>query len=92
MRTMVPMPHWGTQLEVLAGEGRIEIPVVGGTGQQVGQRSGQQLAAQFQLGSPVAIGHQTVVADAREARWQSVQQEAADELFGGDRHHLLLFR
>jgi hypothetical protein len=39
----------------------------------------------------VAIGHEAVIADARETWWQGVQQETADELLGGDRHHLLRF-
>ena len=35
----------------------------------------------------MAVGHQTVIADAWEAGRKSVQQEAADELRGGNGHH-----
>ena len=34
------------------------------------------------------IGHEPVVADTMEASRQDVHQEAADELVGGERHHL----
>ena len=33
-------------------------------------------------------GEQAVVADAMEAGWQDMDEEAADELFGGERHDL----
>ena len=39
----------------------------------------------------LAAGEQAVVADAMEATWQNVDQEAADELVGGERHELLSF-
>lgn len=36
-----------------------------------------------------SAGKQAVVADAVEALWQDVEQEATDELLGDQRHHLL---
>ena len=36
----------------------------------------------------MAIGEEAIVADAMEAVRQGVQQEAADELVGGERHDL----
>ena len=39
------------------------------------------------VGAP-AIGEETVVADAMEAAGQHVDEEAADELGDGERHHL----
>ena len=43
-------------------------------------RRREQLAAERELGGPVAVGEEAVVADAMEAVRQGVQQEAADEL------------
>ena len=34
-------------------------------------------------------GEQSIVADPMEPTWQSVEQEAADELIGGEGHDLL---
>jgi hypothetical protein len=42
-----------------------------------------------QLLLAVAVGQEAVVADALKAFGQNVQQEAADELGGGERHGLL---
>ena len=53
-------------------------------------RSGQQPAAQFEPGGAMTIGEEAVVADAMEAVGQRVQQEAADELVGVERHDLRL--
>ena len=46
----------------------------------------EQLTAQDQIFLFVAAGKQAVVPDALKARWQRMQQEAANELFGGDSH------
>ena len=45
--------------------------------------------ARATLSAQVARGEQAVVADAVEALWQHVDEEAADELVGGERHALL---
>src|ERR1017187_2684783 len=37
----------------------------------------------------MAVGQETVIADALEARRKGVLQEAPDEFFGGNSHHLL---
>jgi len=60
--------------------------MVGGTGQQVGAGSGEQLAAQGELFLAMTVGQEPAVADALETIWQHVQQEAAEELVGGNRH------
>jgi len=46
------------------------------------------LAAEDEFGGTMAVGQEAVIADVLEARWQGVLQEAADELLGGDGHHL----
>ena len=51
-------------------------------------RCGEQPAAQRELGGAMAVGEEAVVADAMEAVGQGVQQEAADELVGVERHDL----
>src|ERR1035438_3957390 len=70
-------------------ERRIIVAASGRLGQQLGAGSGQQLAAEDQLVSPMAVGQETEVADALETRRKGVLQETPDELFGGNRHHLL---
>ena len=50
------------------------------------ERYGEQLAGARDIGGAVAIGKQTVVADAVEAVGQDVDEEAADELIGGKGH------
>ena len=54
------------------------------------RRRVEQLAAERQLLGAMAVGEEAVVADAMEAVRQGVQQEAADELVGGEGHHLRL--
>ena len=44
--------------------------------------------ARAMLSAPSAFGEQAVVADAVEAVGQDVDEEAADELVGGERHRL----
>jgi hypothetical protein len=36
----------------------------------------------------LAAGQEAIVADTLQAGWQNVLEEAADELLGGDGHHL----
>ena len=49
----------------------------------------EQLACSRDVGSPAAVGEQAVVADAVEAAWQHVDEEAADELVRCECHHLV---
>ena len=49
----------------------------------------EQLAGAFETGLASASGEEAIVADAVEATRQAVQQEAADELVGAERHDLL---
>src|SRR5215468_9692159 len=49
----------------------------------------KQLTRPRDVLDPVAAGEQAVVADAVEAVWQDVNEEAADELVGGKRHRLV---
>ncbi len=49
----------------------------------------EQLACSRDVLGTLAAGEQAVVADAMEARWQHMDQEAADELAGCERHHLV---
>jgi hypothetical protein len=51
-------------------------------------RHGQQLTDPFDIAGAGAMSEQTVVADAMEAARQNMDQEAADELVGGERHDL----
>src|SRR5262245_23245721 len=52
-------------------------------------RYGEQLAGAGNVGGTVAVGEQSVVADAVKAPGQHVQEEAPDELVGGERHRLV---
>src|ERR1017187_4312673 len=67
----------------------LKVAAIGWLGQQVGAGRGQQSAAESQFFSAMAVGQETVVADALEARRKGVLQETPDEFFGGNRHHLL---
>ena len=49
---------------------------------------GEQIAGACDIGRTVAIGEQAIVSDAMEAVWPDVDEEAADELVGGERHRL----
>jgi len=44
------------------------------------------LAAEIQFGLAMAVGQESVVADTLKAGWQSVLQEAANEVLSGNRH------
>ena len=81
-----PTPR--TQAREMTGDGRIDLAGIGGMRKQIGERDGQQPAASFQLLRPMAVGQQSEVADALETPRQSVQQELADELFGGQSRDL----
>src|SRR6266536_6610644 len=48
----------------------------------------EQLAYPPEVVDAGAVGEQAVVADAMEPAWQHVDQEAADELVGGEGHEL----
>ena len=54
------------------------------------RRNVEQPPAERQLVGAVAVGEEAVVADAVKAVRQGVQQEAADELVGVERHDLRL--
>lgn len=51
--------------------------------------STKQLAYSRDVLGPGAAGEEAVVTDAMEATWEDVDQEAADELVGGEGHDLL---
>ena len=53
------------------------------------RRDGEQFAGACEAGLAGGAGEQAVVADAVEAARQDVEQEAADELVGRERHDLL---
>jgi hypothetical protein len=53
------------------------------------QCDAKQLAGAFEVRLSGGAGEQAVVADAVEPARQDVEQEAADELVGSERHHLL---
>ena len=53
------------------------------------RRDVEQPSAEVQLHLPMTIGKQTVMTNAMEAVGDGVQQEAADELMGIERHQLL---
>src|SRR5580765_6511523 len=57
-------------------------------GGRVGERQVEQPATERELGGALAVGEESVVADAMEAVRQGVHQEAADELVGVKRHEL----
>ena len=52
-------------------------------------RALEQTEAERQQGGTLAVGEEAEVADADEAAWQQVQQEAAQELIGGQAHDAL---
>ena len=73
----------------LAGQGLAAVAVVARRlrlGQRLGH--GEQAAAQRQLAPPVAVGEEAEMPDAVKAGRQQVEQEAPDELGGGQRHRL----
>ena len=62
-------PTLRAEPEVGVGECCQEVTAVGGLGQQLGAGGGQQLAAEREFGGAMAVGQETVVADALQARW-----------------------
>ncbi len=65
---------------------RFDQPSVGG---RIARGDREQLAGALEIILACAAGEQAVVADAVKALGQGVQQEAADELIGGECHDLL---
>ena len=57
-----------------------------GLRQQVAYRRGQHPAAQLEVLVTVAIGEKATVANACKPVGQRVDEKAADELIGGERH------
>jgi len=74
-----------------SGQFLVEITIVGsrlwGHG---GEFHSQQLAAKGELGFPVAMAQKAVVADALKTVRQDMEQEAANEFFGFQRHDFWL--
>src|ERR1700747_1437576 len=66
---------------------RIAGPAAGG-GRDLGRRHVQELARGREMLGLGGSGEQPVVADAGEALWQHVQQEAADDLMRVKPHRL----
>ena len=81
------LPALRTELGVVAGECRQEFAAVGRLGQQWGTGGSQQLTAEREFGSAVAVGQEAVIADALKAGRHYVLEEESDELGGGDGHH-----
>ena len=75
-------------VERLAGQVDGGAPASSARRRFVGWWRGEQVAAQRQLGGAMAVGEEADMADAVEAVGQGVQQEAADELVGVERHDL----
>src|SRR5260370_32573303 len=50
----------------------------------------EQFADTCDIAGAGLAGEEAVVADAVEARWQDMHQEAADKLVGIERHHLVV--
>ena len=65
------------------------IGVAGTGGIGTGLRNGEQFAGPGDVVGARAAGEQAVVADAVEAGRQHMDEEAADELVNGERHHLI---
>ncbi|OAN51169.1 hypothetical protein A6A05_11370 [Magnetospirillum moscoviense] len=88
LSSLIGMPSLlGGQLQGLMA---VAVVVRGfGHGDRRRCRHGQQAAAAFQLGGAAAVGEEAIVANAVKAVGQDVEQEAADEFAGLQRHHLL---
>jgi hypothetical protein len=67
---------------------RIVVGTVGITGLTLLDRRIEQLVRSRDVLDASAVGEQTVVTDAVETVGQNVDEEAADELVDGERHHL----
>jgi hypothetical protein len=74
--------------KVNAGECAEEVAAIGGLGQQLGGERGQELAAESEFGVAMAVGQEAVVANALKTGRHGVLEETADELLGGEGHHL----
>jgi hypothetical protein len=55
-----------------------------------GRRHSDQLAAKFQRGGSLIVGHEAKMPDSHEALRQDVQEKSADELAGLEGHRALL--
>ena len=71
-----------------SGEPLIAVTIIEGPQARHGRggRHGQQLPATGQLGRPVAVAEQSVMADPLQPPRQHVQEDAADELVGIEAH------
>src|SRR5664279_3469860 len=78
----MPLPHCGHSREL------VPVSAARKSRQAAGWGSGRELAAESKFVGAVAVGQEAVGADALETGWQNVLREAADELPGGDAHHL----
>ena len=65
---------------------------LGGLGRFRAGRDGEQLACPCDVGGAIAVGEQSVVADAVQALGQHVRQEAANELVGWQRDGVIAAR
>ena len=62
------------------------IGIIGSAAFDLGLGRGEKLAGARDVGLAAGAGEQAIVADAMEALGQDVEQEAADELVGVERH------
>ena len=68
------------------------LPDLSSAWQQIETGHSEQLAAELEIALPLAVRVKPVMPDALEARWNGMQQEAADELVGAERHYPLPLR
>ncbi len=82
----------GAKLERFAGELKVEGSVIGGrVGQEQGEGSDlEPAAAGGDFVGSVTVGEESEVANADEARGDDVEEEAPEELGGGQDHDFLL--
>jgi hypothetical protein len=78
----------GTGVERVAASGVGGLGVVDCGHRRLGWRNGEQLTAAGKLGSAISISEVAVVTDAVETVRQDMEEEAADEVVGGEGHHL----
>ena len=67
----------------------VKLMAPGGLGFFWARPHGEQLARVRDVFGSVAAGEQPIMSDAMEALWQQVDQEAANELVGRQRHRLV---
>ena len=78
----------GAEAQGIAGELLEAVAVVRRRVGRVGRRHAQQLPAEGELVAAVAAGEEAVVACLAELARQDMQEEAPDELVGGEGHRL----